>query len=172
MGTGKRLGPDQRGEICIKAATNMTRYHNKPEATKEVMDSEGFFHSGDVGKMNSGGYVFILDRLKDIIIRGGENIDCTEVENMAYTFTPIRECSVFGLPDARLGEVVGVAVWPQAAVTPAELSAHCASGKLAKFKVPLQEHIFILDAELPKGATGKIDKKGLREKYAGQMSGP
>merc|ERR1711972_355758 len=155
-----------------KSSTNMTRYHNRPEDTKKVMDDEGFFHSGDVGYMNSGGFVFIKDRLKDIIIRGGENIDCTEVENMTYTFTPVRECSVFGLPDARLGEVVGVAVWPQGPLTAAELSAHAASGKLAKFKVPQQEHIFILDQELPKGATGKIDKKGLREQYKGLMSGP
>merc|ERR1712176_365590 len=109
-----------------------------------------------------------MDRLKDIIIRGGENVDCTEVESALCRHPAVRECSVFGLPDERLGEVVGAAVWPQANVTWAELSAHCASGKLAKFKVPQQEHIFLLSEELPKGATGKIDKKGLRETYKGK----
>jgi len=166
--TGKKLGPDQRGEICIKAATNMTRYHNKPEATKEVMDDEGFFHSGDVGTMNAGGYVFIKDRLKDIIIRGGENIDCTEVENMAYTMdTHIRECSVFGLPDKRLGEVVGMAVYPKkiGGVTPAQIREFLLKNALSKFKVPDEVNIFIVDEPLPQGPTGKIDKKGMRESY-------
>jgi len=165
--TGKRLGPDQRGEICIKSSTNMTRYHNRPEDTKKVMDDEGFFHSGDVGFMNSGGFVFIKDRLKDIIIRGGENIDCTEVENMTYTFTPVRECSVFGLPDARLGEVVGMAVYPKEAggVKPEEIREFLLKSNLSKFKVPELENIWITDAPLPQGATGKIDKKGMRETY-------
>merc|ERR1712190_336749 len=113
-----------------------------------------------------------LDRLKDIIIRGGENIDCSEVEAVLYSHPAVRECSVFGIPDERLGEVVGVAVFPQAQVTAAELSAHCAAGKLAKFKVPEQQHIFLLNEELPKGATGKIDKKGLRETYKNKTSGP
>jgi len=169
--TGKVMKDGERGELCIKSVFNLKCYNNRPEDTKKAIDAEGYFHTGDVAKMEHG-FVYILDRLKDIIIRGGENIDCSEVETVLYTHPAVRECSVFGLPDARLGEVVGVAVWPQASVTPAELSAHAAAGKLAKFKVPLQEHIFILDGELPKGATGKIDKKGLREKYAGMMAGP
>merc|ERR1712242_81973 len=169
--TGKVMKDGERGELCIKSVFNMKCYQNRPEDTKKAIDAEGYFHTGDVAKMEHG-FVYILDRLKDIIIRGGENIDCSEVETVLYTHPAVRECSVFGLPDARLGEVVGLAVWPQASVTPAELSAHAASGKLAKFKVPLQEHIFIRDGELPKGATGKIDKKGLREKYAGIMAGP
>merc|ERR1719384_2867408 len=169
--TNANLPDGSRGELCIKSVFNMKCYNNREEETKNAIDAEGYFHTGDVAKIE-GGFVYILDRLKDIIIRGGENIDCSEVEAVLYTHPAVRECSVFGLPDQRLGEVVGVAVWPQASVTPAELSAHTAAGKLAKFKVPLQEHIFILDGELPKGATGKIDKKGLREKYAGMMAGP
>jgi len=168
--TGKIMKDGERGELCIKSVFNMKCYQNRPEDTKKAIDSEGYFHSGDVAKIEHG-FVYILDRLKDIIIRGGENIDCSEVEAMFYTHPAVRECSVFGLPDERLGEVVGVAVFPQANVTSAELTAHAASG-LAKFKVPLQEHIFMLDHELPKGATGKIDKKGLREKYSGMLAGP
>jgi len=169
--TGNILPDGVRGELCIKSVFNMKCYNNREEDTKKAIDSEGYFHTGDIAKIE-GGFVYILDRLKDIIIRGGENIDCSEVEAVLYTHPAVRECSVFGLPDERLGEVVGVAVWPKSQLTAAELSSHAASGKLAKFKVPLQEHIFILDQELPKGATGKIDKKGLREKYKGLMGGP
>jgi len=169
--TGKVLPDGSRGELCIKSVFNMKCYNNREEDTKKAIDSEGYFHTGDIAKIE-GGFVYILDRLKDIIIRGGENIDCSEVEAVLYQHPSVRECSVFGLPDERLGEVVGVAVWPSGPLTAAELSAHAASGKLAKFKVPLQEHIFLVDEALPKGATGKIDKQGIREKYSGLMSGP
>merc|ERR1712217_553422 len=169
--TNANLAEGQRGELCIKSVFNMKCYNNRPEDTKKAIDSEGYFHTGDVAKIE-GGFVYILDRLKDIIIRGGENIDCSEAEAVLYSHPAVRECSVFGLPDERLGEVVGVAIYPQAPVTAAELTAHAASGQLAKFKVPLQEHIFLRNEELPKGATGKIDKKGMREMYAGQMAGP
>jgi len=160
---GQKLKDGERGELCIRTAMNMTGYKNRAEDTAKVIDSQGWFHTGDVAKME-GGFVYILDRLKDIIIRGGENIDCSEVEAALYSNPAVRECSVFGVPDERLGEVVGTAVWLTTPITAAELSSHCAS-KLAKFKVPLAENIFFVDAELPKGATGKIDKKGLREKY-------
>lgn len=146
----------------------MKGYHNQPEKTAEVMDSEGYFHSGDIGRLDADGYLYIMDRLKDIIIRGGENIDCSEVEAALFTHAGVRECSVFGLPDERLGEVVGAAVWCTSSATAQELSAKAAES-LAKFKVPLPEHIFFLSEELPKGATGKIDKKALRSKFAEQM---
>jgi len=169
--TQQRVKSGERGELCIKSAMMMKGYHNKPEATAKAIDSEGFFHSGDIAKIE-GGFVYILDRLKDLIIRGGENIDCSEVEFALLTHPSVRECSVFGLPDERLGEVVGTAVWIQGnPVTTAELSAHAAS-QLAKFKVPLAEHIFIHTEELPKGATGKLDKKGLRAKYSEAIKGP
>jgi long-chain acyl-CoA synthetase len=113
-----------------------------------------------------GGFVYILDRMKDLIIRGGENIDCSEVEAAIVSHPCVRECSVFGLPDERLGEVVGAAVWvTNDTVTTDELSQH-ASQVLAKFKVPLSINIFLNQKELPKGATGKLDKKGMREKYS------
>merc|ERR1719157_191540 len=111
----------------------MVRYHNRPEDTAKALDKEGWFHSGDVAKME-GGFVYILDRLKDIIIRGGENIDCSEVEAAIYSHPAVRECSVFGLPDERLGEVVGAAVWCTGDVQAAELSAHAAK-HLSKFKI-------------------------------------
>jgi len=167
--TGKTLKDGERGELCIKSHFNMKGYQNRPEDTAKVIDSEGFFHTGDIAKME-GGFIFILDRLKDIIIRGGENIDCSEVETALYSHPKVRECSVFGLPDARLGEVVGCAVYPQPGetITPEEINKHAAAA-LAKFKVPLTEHIFMRSEELPKGATGKIDKKGMRAEYAAKM---
>lgn len=162
--TGRKVPDGKRGEVCIKGAMVMKGYHNKPEKTAKALDSKGYFHTGDIGKME-GGFVYILDRMKDLIIRGGENIDCSEVEAALASHPSVREVSVFGLPDARLGEVVGAAVWCTTATTTAELSAH-ASKSLAKFKVPLPENIFIHNEELPKGATGKLDKKGLRDRYS------
>jgi long-chain acyl-CoA synthetase len=129
----------------------------------KAIDENGYFHTGDVAKIE-GGFVYILDRLKDIIIRGGENIDCSEVEGTFYSHEKVREVSVFGLPDERLGEVVGAVVWPQGEVTAEELRAHLTK-TLASFKVPKAQHIFFVNEELPKGATGKIDKKGLRDEY-------
>jgi len=167
--TGKTLPVETRGEICIKSAMVMKGYHNQPEKTAEVMDSEGFFHSGDIGRLDAQGYLYIMDRLKDIIIRGGENIDCSEVEAALYTHPAAREISVFGIPDDRLGEVVGAAIWCTDAATAEELAAKAAE-VLSKYKVPLPEHIFIMSEELPKGATGKIDKKGLRAKFSEQFA--
>jgi len=163
--TGKKLGVEERGEVCIKGAMVMKGYHNLPDKTAAVIDNEGFFHSGDIGRLDKDGYLYIMDRLKDLIIRGGENIDCSEVEAAIYTLPSVRECSVFALPDERLGEIVGAAVYvTEEGVTPEDVSA-AAAQNLAKFKVPLPEHIFILREELPKGATGKIDKKGLRARF-------
>lgn len=164
-GTSKEVADGQRGEICIGGPLLMKGYHNRPEDTKKAFDPQGYFRTGDVGK-KEGGFIYILDRLKDIIIRGGENIDCSEVEAALYTHSSVRECSVFGLPDERLGEVVGAAVWVQGGVLGApELSAHAAKS-LAKFKVPEAHNIFFHSEELPKGPTGKIAKKDLRAHYA------
>jgi len=168
--TGKTLGPEERGEICIRSAMVMKGYHNKPDKTAEVMDSEGFFHSGDIGRKDAKGFVYIMDRLKDIIIRGGENIDCSEVEAALYNHPSCKECSVFGLPDERLGEIVGAAIWCTDDTAPEVFAAKSAE-TLAKFKVPNAQHIFILKEELPKGATGKLDKKGLRARFTEEMAG-
>uniref|UniRef100_A0A7S1MK92 AMP-dependent synthetase/ligase domain-containing protein n=1 Tax=Alexandrium catenella TaxID=2925 RepID=A0A7S1MK92_ALECA len=168
--TGKTLPDGSRGEICIRGVTVMKCYHNRPEDTAKVIDSEGYYHTGDVGRME-GGFLYIMDRIKDMIIRGGENIDCAEIEAALHANPSVREASVFGLPDERLGEVVGAAVFANGDVTPTQLSDTVAAA-LAKFKVPLPEHIFLRSEELPKGATGKIDKKGLREFYQGQLGAP
>jgi acyl-CoA synthetase (AMP-forming)/AMP-acid ligase II len=159
----KPVKEGERGELCVRSVLCMGRYHNRPEDTKKAIDENGYFHTGDVGKME-GGFVFLLDRLKDVIIRGGENIDCTEVEAALYSHPAVRECSVFGLPDDRLGEVVACAVFLQGEATAEALSQHCAAN-MAKFKAPEASRIFFHTEELPKGPTGKLDRKGLREKY-------
>lgn len=161
--TGKPVPEGQRGEVCLKGAMVMKCYQNKPEATEKAIDKNGFFHTGDIGKME-GGFVYILDRMKDLIIRGGENIDCSEVEAALSTHPACREVSVFGLPDERLGEVVGAAIYLTDDVAVEEIVAQAAK-TLAKFKVPDPINVFIHGQELPKGATGKLDKKGLRTKY-------
>lgn len=167
---GKKLAEGARGEICMKSCMIMKEYHNQPDKTAEVMDSEGYFHTGDVGEIH-GGFVFIKDRLKDIIIRGGENIDCSEVEHAFYAYPEdvVREISVFALPDERLGEVVGACIYTESTdVSVEQLCVH-ASKILAKFKVPEINHVFIRNEPLPKGATGKIDKKAMREFYKLKM---
>merc|ERR1712228_219156 len=123
--SGKTLKDGERGELCIKSQFNMKCYQNRPEDTAKVIDFEGFFHTGDIAKIE-GGFVYIMDRLKDIIIRGGENIDCSEVEAAIYNHKSVKECSVFGLPDERLGEEVGAAVWCDDDVKPEEVAAKAA----------------------------------------------
>lgn len=164
--TGAVLQNGERGEVCLAGPLIMKGYHNKPAETAKAIDAEGYFHTGDIGKLE-GNFLYILDRLKDIIIRGGENIDCSEVEAAIYSHAAVRECSVFGVPDARLGEVVAAAVWLREGQTvkAAELSSHVVA-LLAKFKAPEPENIFFHTQELPKGPTGKILKKELREIYA------
>jgi long-chain acyl-CoA synthetase len=117
-----------------------------------------------------GGFLYILDRIKDLIIRGGENIDCSEVEAALSSHPIVREACVFGLPDNRLGEVVGAAVWVTDPNIRSDVLSQHSAKSLANFKVPLPENIFIHTTELPKGATGKIDKKSLREHYSKQIS--
>jgi len=163
--TGATVADGERGELCVRTALTMTRYHNKPDETAKALDKQGWFHTGDIAKIEEK-FVFILDRLKDLIIRGGENIDCSEVEAKAYSSPKVREVSVFGLPDERLGEVVGMACWPAEKITPEELHEFLKDSGLARFKVPDATNIFMHDEELPKGPTGKIDKKGMRDKYA------
>jgi len=161
--TGKLLGPNQPGELLMKSALGMKGYWNKPEATAQAFDSEGFFRSGDIAKIDEEGFVHILDRAKDIVIRGGENISCIEVEGAFHTHPAVRECAVFSLPDHRLGEVVGVMVMLKSGhkCTADELREHV-KPMLAHFKVPQVQDIFFTADPLPRGATGKTQKRDIR----------
>ncbi len=161
---GGTLPSPQIGEVAIRSICNFNGYWNNTEATKAAIMADGYFRTGDLGYLDEDGYLFIVDRKKDIIIRGGENISCIEVEQAIYAHPDIAEASVFGLPDKRLGEMVG-AVWlakPGRGLTEAALHQFLTE-RIAAFKVPArywQEH-----ETLPRLGTEKVDKRALRGRY-------
>jgi acyl-CoA synthetase (AMP-forming)/AMP-acid ligase II len=162
-GGDARLAQGERGEIAIRSAANMKSYWNNPEATAAAFTADGFVRSGDIGYLDEDGYLFIVDRKKDIIIRGGENISAAEVEAACYDCPDVAEVSVFGAPDERLGEVPVAVVLARGGLGVEKLRAFLES-KLAAFKVP-DRFIFVSDP-LPRLGTGKIDRVALKARYA------
>jgi long-chain acyl-CoA synthetase len=162
---GKELPPGQVGELWIKGPNVVKGYWNKPEASAESF-SDGWLHSGDLGRIDDEGFVFIVDRAKDMLIRGGENIYCVEVESVLYEHPAVMDAAVIGIPHKVLGEEVGAVVQrtPGAAVDEEELKQHVGR-QLAAFKVPVR--IEIRDEPLPRNANGKILKQELREGFPG-----
>ncbi len=165
---GNSLPAGERGEVCMKSPANGLGYWNKPEATAEAFVA-GWFHTGDVGYLDEDGFLYIVDRIKDIIIRGGENISCIEVEAAIYTHPAVEEAAVFGLPDERLGEAVATAIVLRDGLSleAAELQAFLAE-HLAGFKIPT--HIWFRVDKLPRIASGKIFKRELKAVYAEQIA--
>ncbi|CAM9176231.1 unnamed protein product [Discosporangium mesarthrocarpum] len=149
------------GEICFRGPNLIRGYWNKPEATAETI-VDGWLKSGDLGRIDDEGFVFVEDRAKDMVLRGGENIYCAEVEAVIYEFEAVHEAAVFGMPHDRLGEEVAVAVMARKghAIDARALTAHVAS-RVAKFKVPTIVEIF--DRPLPRNASGKILKREIRD---------
>ncbi|WP_432768106.1 MAG: acyl--CoA ligase [Sphingopyxis sp.] len=157
------------GEVCIRSVANFEGYWNNEAATKAAFFDNGYFRTGDLGYLDADGYLFIVDRKKDIIIRGGENISCQEVEAAIYEHAEVNECAVFGLPDERLGEVVGAVIWVQPGSTlDAEAMCSFLSQRLAPFKVPCK--IWMSNAALPKLGSEKIDKVSLRNQYRAEYA--
>jgi long-chain acyl-CoA synthetase len=151
------------GEVAIKSLGNMIGYWKNPEATKECMSDDGWFRSGDLGKFN-GPFLYILDRVKDIVIRGGENIACPEVEASIYEHKDVLEACVFGIPDERLGEILCAAIFRrESSNLSAEDLQSFLSTKLAAFKIPVNIKFF--EDNLPKVGSGKFDKPALRELF-------
>ena len=146
------------GEIAIKGPNVMKGYLGKPEATAEAI-TDGWFRSGDLAKVDEDGYFYIVDRKKDMIIRGGYNVYPREIEEVLYEHPAVAEAAVIGLPHPSLGEEVAaaVALKPGAVVTAGELQAYV-KGQVAAYKYP--RHVWIADA-LPKGPTGKIVKRDI-----------
>jgi len=146
------------GEIVIRGPNVMKGYWQRPEATAEAL-AGGWFHTGDLARVDSDGYFYIVDRKKDLIIRGGYNIYPREIEELLYEHPAVAEAAVIGLPHSSLGEEVGAAVTlkPGAAATAEELRDYV-KGQVAAYKYP--RHVWIMDA-LPKGATGKIQKRDI-----------
>jgi long-chain acyl-CoA synthetase len=164
LGTGDRLlPPGDVGEIGIRTAANIKCYWENSEATAETISPEGWVRTGDVGYLDDDGYLFIVDRKKEIIIRGGENISTAEVEAECYACPAVAEVAVFGAPDERLGEVPMAVIHVKAALTEADLRQFL-DGRIAKFKIP--ERIIFSDEPLPRLGTGKIDRRALKAQFA------
>jgi acyl-CoA synthetase (AMP-forming)/AMP-acid ligase II len=163
LGEGDRhLPPYERGEIAIRSAANIRGYWRDEAATAAAFTADGYVRTGDVGYLDEDDYLFIVDRKKDIIIRGGENISCQEVEAACYACPSVSEASVFGLADERLGEVPAAVVYGENGIDRAKLVAFLEE-HLAAYKVPA--YLWIHDEPLPKLGTGKIDKVTLRDRY-------
>jgi fatty-acyl-CoA synthase len=149
------------GELCVRGYNVMKGYYNNPDATRAAVDDDGWLHTGDEASMDADGFIRITGRIKDIIIRGGENISPKEVEDCLRLHPAIADAYVYGVPDDFFGEVVAAAIRtsPQAAaVAPGDVIAWCAD-RLARFKVP--KHVRFVDA-FPMTASGKIQKYKLR----------
>jgi long-chain acyl-CoA synthetase len=161
--SGNSLERGQQGEICILGHNIMKGYFENPEATNEAFWNDGWFRSGDIGYFDNEGYLYIVDRLKDLIITGGENVYPREVEEIIYTIPEIEECAVVGLPDKEWGERVAVFVLPKAGqvITPEALKSYLKS-RLSSFKVPKD---YVTVSEMPKSPAGKILKRELKKRF-------
>ncbi len=161
---GEALPQGETGEVSIRSIANFNGYWNNTEATQAAIMPDGYFRTGDLGYLDEDGYLFIVDRKKDIIIRGGENISCIEVEEAIYAHPAVSEASVFGMPDERLGEqVTGVFLAkPGQSLTEAELRAFLGE-RIAAFKVPVR--LWQETETLPRLGTEKVDKRTLRTRY-------
>lgn len=158
-------GPDTVGQLCVRGAVVIKGYLNRPEATADSI-RDGWFNTGDIAKIDEDGFVFIVDRAKDMVLRGGENVYCSEVETVIYQNDLVAEAAVFGVPDERLGEEVGVAIVlrPGAELSADELKSFLGE-RMAKHKIPA--HIWFLDEQLPRNANGKFVKRELRKQLLG-----
>ena len=160
--TGRECAPDVQGELCCRGYNVMKGYYKNEEESARVIDPEGWLHSGDLGVMDSDGYVKVTGRIKDMIIRGGENIYPREIENFLYLMPQIRNVEVAGIPSAKYGEEVGafIILKEDADLTEDDVKDFC-RGKISRHKVP--RYVFFVD-EYPMTASGKIQKFKLREK--------
>jgi len=159
--TGEILPPGVQGELCTRGYLVMKGYYNMPEQTAKAIDKDGWLHTGDLATMDEEGYFRITGRLKDMIIRGGENIYPREIEEFLYTHPKILDVQVLGVPDPKYGEQVlaCIKVRPGETLTEEEVRAYC-DGKIARFKIP---HYILFVTEYPMTASGKIQKFKLRE---------
>jgi long-chain acyl-CoA synthetase len=160
---GQTLGPNEVGEVAVRSPANMAGYWKLPEATADTIDSDSWLRTGDAGYIDADGYLFIHDRVKDMIISGGENIYPAEVESAVYGHPHVAEVAVIGVPDDKWGEAVKAVVAAKPGVTPdAEDIIAFARTRIAHFKAP--KSVDFVDA-LPRNASGKILRRELRAPY-------
>ncbi|NJP98221.1 long-chain fatty acid--CoA ligase [Nonomuraea sp. FMUSA5-5] len=162
---GSPAAPGEPGELYVQGPNVMPGYWRRPEESAEVLSDDGWFRSGDIGVADEDGYVRISDRVKDMIISGGENIYPAEVESALYEHAAVAECAVIGVPDEKWGEVgkALVVLRPGVTASPDDLLKHL-DGRLARYKVPKYLEFV---PELPKNAAGKLLKAPLRKLYGG-----
>ena len=158
---GSEVPLGETGELWVRGAAVIKGYINRPDATAESI-TNGWLHTGDIARMDEDGFIYIVDRKKDMVLRGGENVYCVEVEAAIYRHPAVAECSVFGVPDDRLGEEVAAAIFLKEGETldadslREEMAAHIAKHKLPRF-------VFFVDEPLPRNASGKFLRRELRE---------
>ncbi len=158
---GNTLPLGETGEVCVRGTQVIKGYLNRPEATAETI-IDGWLHTGDIGYFDEDNFIYLVDRAKDMVLRGGENVFCSEVETALFKHDAVAECAVFSVPDERLGEEVGAAIFPvqDQALTADEIRAFC-KDHLSAYKIP--RYIWIMNEPLPRNASGKFVKKDLQK---------
>ncbi|HVY02557.1 MAG TPA: class I adenylate-forming enzyme family protein, partial [Caulobacterales bacterium] len=164
--SGKALPAMQRGELQVRGASIIRGYWNRPDANEQTFDGE-WLRTGDVAYLDQDGFLYIVDRIKDLVIRGGENIGCGAVEAALLEHPDVIEACVYGVPDARLGEEVAATIYARGPIDEAALRAFL-SERLARFEAPRYFHF--ADAPLPRIASGKILKRQLRDEAAARLA--
>jgi acyl-CoA synthetase (AMP-forming)/AMP-acid ligase II len=166
---GHQLGPGERGEIVVRGPLVMAGYYKNPQATAET-SQHGWHHTGDIGYLDSGGYLFIVDRAKDMIITGGFNVYSAEVEQVLLAHPAVQDCAVIGLPDEKWGERVTAVVQPRPgqAVTADEVRAFVKE-RLGSVKAPKQVEVW---PDLPRSKVGKILKTEVKAQLKGTADAP
>jgi len=163
--TGDTLPRGTDGELCTRGYSVMLGYWEQPEQTAEVVDADGWMHTGDLAAMDADGYLTITGRIKDVVIRGGENIYPREIEEFLYTHPDVLDAQVVGVPDATYGEelMAWVRLRPGSPELTAEAVRDFCAGRLARYKIP--RYVRVVDA-FPVTVTGKIRKVEMREESA------
>ena len=159
--TGKPLPQGETGEICVRGYLVMQGFYKQPELTAQTIDKDGWLHTGDLAYMDEDGYLVMKGRIKDIIIRGGENISPLEVANEIDSIKGIADCKVVGVPDTHYGEEACACVvkFPGAEISADDIHEYLSS-RLAAYKVP--KYVLFFD-QLPLNSTGKVDSKAVKE---------
>ena len=159
---GRDLPPDQVGELCVRGAQVIKGYLNRPDATAESI-VDGWLRTGDIARLDEEGFIYIVDRAKDMVLRGGENVYCAEVESAIFDHETVAECAVFGVPDDRLGEEVAAAVvLAEGATLGADELRAFLKERIAGFKIP--RYLWFLEESLPRNANGKFVKRELKDR--------
>lgn len=159
--TGENVGPNEQGEICCRGYNVMKGYYKMPEMTELAIDKDGWLHSGDLATVDEDGYYKITGRIKDMIIRGGENIYPREIEEFLFTMPGVKSAQVVGIPDEKYGEIVGAFIVTDEGTDLTEEDVRDYSlSKIARYKVP--KHVFFID-DYPLTASGKVQKFKLRD---------